>query len=72
MEKLAIIAEILKNSNMKTLFVLSSQIPFGKSIRETYPIELDQEFNESSKSPKEDTKHDITLPKDSSMVIPLS
>jgi len=33
---------------------------------------LEQEFTESSKSPEEDIKQDIALPKDSSMVMPLS
>lgn len=71
-EKLAKIAEMLKNSDMKTLRVLSSQMSVGQSIRETDPIDLEQEFTESSKSPEEDNKQDIALPKDSSMVVPLS
>ena len=47
-------------------------MPVGQSIRETDPIDLEQKFTESSKSPEEDIKQDISLPKDLIMVMPLS
>jgi RNA polymerase II C-terminal domain phosphatase-like 3/4 len=69
-EKLARIAEMLKNSEMKTLRVLSSQMSVGQSNRETDAIDLEPESIESSKLLEVDIKQDVAVPKDSSMVIP--
>lgn len=69
-EKLARIAEMLKNSEMRTLRVISSQMSVGQSVRETDPIDLEQGSIESSKFLEVDIQQAIEVPKDSSMVIP--
>lgn len=71
-EKLARIAEMLKNSEMKTLRVISSQMSVGQSIKETDTIDLEQGSIESSKFLEVDIQQAVAVPKDSIMVIPPS